>query len=99
MMYNMAYTPRRCEKMTTKIRKQIYLDRAQEVQLKQLASASGLSEAELIRRTLNLHLALPSFQLRDLSAWERELEFIEQWIAKGPVAGGRTWKRDDLYDR
>ena len=36
---------------------------------------------------------------RDLSAREREKAFIEQWIAKGPVVGGRTWKRDDLYDR
>lgn len=87
--------------MTTKVRKQIYLDHAQEVQLKQLASVTGLSEAELIRRTLNLHLGLAqsSFQPRDLSAWEEEKRFIAEWIAQGPVAGGRTWKREDLYDR
>lgn len=86
--------------MTTKVRKQIYLDHAQEVQLKQLALATGLSEAELIRRTLNLHLGLlPSFQPRDLSAWEEEKRFIKEWLAQGPVAGGRTWKREDLYDR
>jgi|CXWK01.1.fsa_nt_gi hypothetical protein len=86
--------------MTTKVRKQIYLDHAQEVQLKRLALATGLSEAELIRRTLNLHLGLlPSSQPRDLSAWEEEKRFIKEWMAQGPVAGGRTWKREDLYDR
>lgn len=85
--------------MTAKVRKQIYLDQTQEVQLKQLASATGLSEAEIIRRTLNLHLGIPAFQPRDLSAWEEEKRFIKEWLAQGPVAGGRTWKREDLYDR
>lgn len=86
--------------MTTKVRKQIYLDHAQEVQLKRLALATGLSEAELIRRTLDLHLGLlPPPQPRDLSAWEEEKRFIKEWIAQGPVDGGRTWKREDLYDR
>jgi hypothetical protein len=85
--------------MTTKVRKQIYLDRAQVLQLKQLVSATGLSEAEIIRRALSTRLGVTAVQPRDLSAWERELQFIEQWIAKGPVEGGRTWKREDLYDR
>ncbi len=85
--------------MATKVRKQIYLDRAQELHLKQLAAATGLSEAEIIRRTLNLRLGIPTKQPRDLSAWEEEKRFIKEWIAQGPVAGGRTWKREDLYDR
>jgi len=85
--------------MTTKIRKQIYLDRDQELFLKQLASASGLSEAEIIRRTLNQRLGIPEQQPRDLSAWEEEKRFIREWIAQGPVEGGRSWKREDLYDR
>lgn len=85
--------------MGTKIRKQIYLDLAQELQLKRLASATGLSEAEIIRRTLNQRLGIPARQPRDLSAWEEEKQFIREWIAKGPVSGQRTWKREDLYDR
>jgi hypothetical protein len=85
--------------MTTKVRKQIYLDRDQEIYLKQLASATGLSEAEIIRQTLNNRLGNPAQRPRDLSAWERELGFIEQLLAKGPIEGGRTWERDDLYDR
>ena len=85
--------------MTTKIRKQIYLDPIQETQLKRMSNATGLSEAEIMRRALSSRLNTIPDRPRDLSAWERELAFIEQWIAKGPVAGGRTWKRDDLYDR
>ena len=85
--------------MTTKVRKQIYLDPAQDTQLKLLSQATGLSEAEIIRQTLVSRLALFRGQMRDLTAWERELQFIDQWIAKGPVEGGRTWKREDLYDR
>lgn len=85
--------------MTTKIRKQIYLDRDQELHLKRLAAAMGISEAEIIRRSLDLRLGTPRQLPRDLSAWEEEKQFIRDWIAKGPVAGGRTWKREDLYDR
>mgnify|MGYP006988475697 CR=1 FL=1 len=85
--------------MTTKVRKQIYLDPIQEIQLKRISSATGLSEEEIIRRSLNSRLNTLSDRPRDLSAWERELAFIEKWIAEGPVTGGRTWKREDLYDR
>mgnify|MGYP001263566111 FL=1 len=85
--------------MTTKVRKQIYLDQSQESQLKQLALATGLSEAELIRRTLDLHLGKHTFYPHDLSVWEEEKRFIREWLAQGSVAGGRTWKREDLYDR
>ncbi len=85
--------------MTTKVRKQIYLEPTQDVQLKLLSQATGLSEAEIIRQTLDSRLGTPRGHIRDLAAWERELQFIEQWIAKGPVEGGRTWRREDLYER
>jgi hypothetical protein len=38
-------------------------------------------------------------EYRERSAWQRERDFIEVWIAKGPVAGGRAWTREELYDR
>ncbi|HRN68685.1 MAG TPA: CopG family transcriptional regulator [Promineifilum sp.] len=85
--------------MSTKIRKQIYLDRDQELQLKRLAAAIGSSEAEIIRHSLDSRLGMPKQLPRDLSAWEEEKQFIEDWIARGTVGGGRIWKREDLYDR
>ncbi len=35
----------------------------------------------------------------ELSIWQRESNFIKMWIAEGPVAGGRSWTREELYDR
>ncbi len=85
--------------MTTKVRKQIYLDRDQELQLKRLAVTSGLSEAEIVRRMFNLQLGVLASLPRDLSAWEEDKRFIREWLARPRVTGGRSWKREDLYDR
>ena len=84
--------------MTAKVRKQIYLDQSQSERLKQLASSSGVSEAEVIRQALDQYgQVLPP--RRDLKAWHSEAAFIEGLITKGLVSGGRTWKREDLYER
>lgn len=32
------------------------------------------------------------------NTWAEERGYIEALIAQGPVPGGRTWKREDLYD-
>lgn len=85
--------------MTAKIRKQIYLGRDQELQFKRLALTSGLSEAEIIRRMFNLQLGIPTPRPGDLAAWEEDKRFIRQWLARPLVTGGRSWKREELYDR
>lgn len=85
--------------MTTKIRKQIYLEPEQDLRLKRMSAATGLSEAEIIRRALDARLDESIIQRPDLAAWIREREFIRRLIAAGSVAGGRTWKREDAYDR
>lgn|GEM_PF-4025011 len=36
---------------------------------------------------------------RIIAAWQAEKAFIAALMAQGPVAAGRTWKREDLYDR
>jgi hypothetical protein len=85
--------------LTSKVRKQIYIDPAQEVLLKQLSSESGIPEAELIRQAIDRHLRTQPHPRPDLWAWEKERAFLAQLIAQGPVHGGRTWRRDDLYER
>lgn len=35
---------------------------------------------------------------RAQEAWEEERAFIESLIGQGPVAGGRTWTREELYE-
>ena len=44
--------------MVTKIRKQIYIEPAQEILLKQITTQTGISEAELIRRAIDQHIKL-----------------------------------------
>ena len=85
--------------MARKLRKQIYLDPQQDAALKRQASESGTSEAEIIRQAIDNQTRILWHPTVAREAWEREREFIESLIAQGPVAGKRTWRREDLYDR
>ena len=85
--------------MTSKVRKQIYIAPEQESILKQLAKATGTSEAEIIRQAIDRHTQLVQLPQRNLSAWEQEQRFIQRLIDQGPVPGHRTWQREDLYER
>jgi hypothetical protein len=83
--------------MVSKFRKQIYIDPAQEVVLKQLSSETGLSAAEIIRQAIDRYARSLHASRLDLSAWEKERAFIESLIEQGPVSGDRLWRRDDLH--
>ena len=81
------------------IRKQIYIEDRQEAQLKRLASTLGLSEAALIRQSLDRGLRVGSISDRHLEAWTTIRACIRRRIRKGPLVGKRTWRREDLYAR
>lgn len=84
--------------MATKVRKQIYIDVEQEAALKQLAKDKGISEAEIIRQAIDRYAqSLPSPR-RDLSAWSRQRSRIQCLIDQGPILGGRSWRRENLYE-
>lgn len=85
--------------MTTKIRKQIYIDPEQSIILKNLATGSGLSEAELIRRAIDQYAQSYHVMNKNRAAWEDERAYIKNLIALGSVPGKRSWCREDLYDR
>ena len=85
--------------MPQMIRKQIYIQGRQEMLLKRLSRKLGLTEAELVRRGLDQGLGAGLEGSQDLRAWTQAKAFIKRLIAKGPVRGGRRWKREDLYDR
>jgi hypothetical protein len=85
--------------MPQMVRKQIYIQSRQEMLLKQLSKELGLTEAELIRRGLDQGLGAGVERSYDPSAWTEAKGFIKRLVAKGPVRGGRCWKREDLYDR
>jgi len=67
--------------------------------LKRYARQTGVTEAEIIRRALDAEVQrLESSKERE-GAWREESAFINEWMSKGPVAGRRRWRREDLYDR
>ena len=81
------------------IRKQIHIEESQQKRLRKLAAELGVSEAELIRRGIDLCLGNPHTlsPMIDLSVWEKEKKFI----SGRPRSGRKTrkWSREDLYDR
>jgi len=85
--------------MARQVRKQIYIQARQERLLKRLAKRAALSEAEIVRRALDEHFrAVEAAEARQ-DVWERVDALVADLMAQGPAAGGRTWRREDLYDR
>ncbi len=84
--------------MAVMVRKQMYLEPRQDVQIKQLAQARSTTEAEVIREAINLFLSQVARQQRAQEAWDEALAFAEAWAAQEPVSGGRTWTREELYE-
>lgn len=85
--------------MGAMVRKQVYIEPRQDELLKRLASATGATEAEIIRQAIDQYAAQALTRERRLEAWERQRAFIQGLIDKGPIeGGGRTWRRSDAYD-
>jgi hypothetical protein len=85
--------------MPVKIRKQIYLEPAQETLLKRIAGATGVPEAEIIRQAIDRHLQGVRLPRPHRGAWAAERAYIAQLVATGPAEGKRSWRREDLYER
>jgi len=81
------------------IRKQVYIENRQEAQLKRLARELGVSEAALIRQSLDRGLRIGTMSYRRPEAWTRVKAFIRKRMRKGSLSGKRTWRREDLYAR
>ena len=81
------------------IRKQIHIEPAQDKALKRLARRTHRPEAEIIRAALDLHMEEAAGAQRRKAAWRKIDSFIGQRIAGGSVSEGRSWRREDLYDR
>ena len=85
--------------MSAKIRKQIYIEPRQENLLKAIAQQAKISEAEIIRQAIDLHIGSIAVPQTNLAAWETEKEFINSIKNRPSVVGGRDWRREDLYER
>lgn len=84
------------------IRKNFSLSNRQELLLRQLAKARGVSQSEIIRRALEREFQQGTRHRRkgDPEAWARARRVMLALQAQGPLPDGqREWKREDLYLR
>jgi hypothetical protein len=82
------------------IRKQIYIERRQQLLLKRISQNRGVSEAEIIRQAIDKQLDSNTKELpSDLSAWDKAHQFMLHLQALGPVSNQpRRWTRDEIYE-
>jgi hypothetical protein len=81
------------------VRKQIYIEAHQQRTLRKVALQTGKTEAEIIRGALDEHVRLLKAKEDRMAAW-REIEAtVDRRTKPAQIGTGRTWKREDLYDR
>lgn len=85
--------------MTQMIRKQIYIQKRQATQLKRMAKARGVSEAEIIREALDQKISggVTHSSPADPDALEK---LFQSALARRALPGGEPykWNRDDAYE-
>ena len=86
--------------MAMMVRKQIYIKERQNILLKRLAEARGVSEAEVIRQALEKELLgeVNNQASADLTAWEEFEQAIEERRALGKTGKPYKWNRQELYE-
>jgi hypothetical protein len=86
--------------MERMIRKQVYIEPRHEAILKRVAREKGVTEAQVVREAIELEGQRASAPLPpDPRAWEEAKAFMLGLSSQGAIEGGRSWKREDLYDR
>ena len=84
--------------MSVMVRKQIYIEPQQEELLKKVAAETGLTEAEIIRRAIDLWGESEEKRRQAQEAWREARAFIKELMAQGQVPGERVWTREELYE-
>ena len=86
--------------MPLKVRKQIYLDQRQNRQLKRLAEARGVSEAQIIRNLLDAQTTAGQNQPLppDRAAWEAIVAFSRERAQSDVIGEPYKWNRNDAYE-
>jgi hypothetical protein len=85
--------------MTLMVRKQIYIQKRQQVLLKRMAKARGVSEAEIIREAIDQQIggSVTRVQHPDPDAFAQAYQHM---LARRALAGGEPyqWRREDAYE-
>ena len=85
--------------MSEMVRKQFYIHKRQQVLLKRLSQARGVSEAEIVRQAIERETTGTSLPPTppDRDAWEEIVSFLEARKALGPDGESYQWNREDAY--
>jgi hypothetical protein len=86
--------------MTTQmVRKQIYIQKRQDVMLKRLSQARGLSQAEIIRQAIEHEIGGVPGQpvLADMSAMDDFTRLALSKRSRGAKAEPYHWNREEIY--
>lgn len=81
------------------IRKQVYIESHQERLLKERARQLHVTEAELIRRSLDQGLMGMASRRPNASAWRELMRFFRRRMRMKVRQRPRRWTRVELYDR
>jgi hypothetical protein len=81
------------------VRKQIYIERRQQILLERLSRARGVSQAEIIRDAIEREAAGDGRRRGppDLTAWASVLAAVEQRGRAGERGPAYEWNREDAY--
>jgi hypothetical protein len=97
MMYKNAAAE---TEMSEMVRKQFYIHKRQQILLRQLSQARGVSEAEIVRQAIEREAAGESARppLPDRAAWDEVVRFVESRLALGSDGEPYRWSRQDAYE-
>jgi hypothetical protein len=86
--------------MSEMVRKQFYIHKRQQILLRQLSQARGVSEAEIVRQAIEREAAGESARppLPDRAAWDEVVRFVESHRALGSDSEPYRWNRQDAYE-
>jgi predicted transcriptional regulator len=84
--------------MADMVRKQIYIERRQDRELKRLARRTKRTESEIMRAGLDREIQEAVTERTRQQAIAEYEAFIDQRMEKGPLPGTRDWTREDIYN-
>ena len=86
--------------MAEMVRKQFYIRKRQQLLLRRLSRARGVSEAEIVRQAIEREATGTDTQSTppDRAAWEEIVSFVEARKALGADGEPYRWNREDAYE-
>jgi hypothetical protein len=86
--------------MSGMVRKDVYIHRRQQILLRRLSQARGVSESEIVRQAIDREATTTGTPpaLPDRAAWKEILDFAEARKALGADGERYEWKREGAHE-